>query len=51
MIGMIASSDSFNDLSKELALVSFGAFMLISLIVLIILTEGEALTGTRFYRF
>lgn len=48
MIGMIASSDSFNDLSKELALVSFGAFMLISLIVLIILTEGEALTGLDF---
>jgi hypothetical protein len=45
MIGMINVSDSLKDLSKEMAVVSFGSFILISIIVLIILSEGEALEG------
>lgn len=45
MVGMISATDSFKDLSKEMAWVSFGAFILVSIIVLIILTEGEALSG------
>ena len=45
MVGIIAVTDSFKGLSKEMAWVSFGAFILVSNIVLIILTEGEALSG------
>ncbi|MCF7932018.1 MAG: hypothetical protein K9K93_02505 [Acholeplasmataceae bacterium] len=45
MIGMINVSDSLKDLSKEMAVVSFGSFILISIIVLIVLSEGEALEG------
>lgn len=45
MVGMISVTDSLKDLSKEMAWVSFGAFILVSIIVLIILSEGEALSG------
>ena len=45
MVGIIQSSDSIKKLSKEMAFVSFGAFILISLIVLIIISEGDALSG------
>jgi hypothetical protein len=48
MVGIIASTDSFKGLSKEMAWVSFGAFFLVSIIVLIILSEGEALSGMDF---
>ena len=48
MIGMIAASDNQKDLSKEMSLVMFGAFVLISIIVLIIISEGEALSGMDF---
>lgn len=45
MIGMIASSNDLRNLAKEMALVSFGAFVLVSIIVLLVITEGEALEG------
>jgi hypothetical protein len=45
MVGIIQVTDSFKDLSKEMAWISFGAFVLISIIVLIIFSEGEALSG------
>ncbi len=45
MIGMVSTPESFKDLSKEMAWISFGAFILISIIVLIIISEGEALSG------
>ena len=45
MVGMISVTDSLKDLSKEMAWVSFGAFILVSIIVLIIISEGEALSG------
>ncbi|RJP57561.1 MAG: hypothetical protein C4543_09695 [Ignavibacteriales bacterium] len=45
MVGMISVTDSLKDLSKEMAWVSLGAFLLISIIVLIVLSEGEALSG------
>ncbi|MBU1142376.1 MAG: hypothetical protein KKH92_01890 [Firmicutes bacterium] len=45
MIAMIQGTPSLKDLSKEMALVSFGSFILISIIVLIILSEGEVLGG------
>jgi hypothetical protein len=45
MIGIVSSPESFKEISKEMAWISFGAFILISIIVLIILSEGEALSG------
>lgn len=45
MVGMISVTDSLKSLTKEMAWVSLGAFILISIIVLIILSEGEALSG------
>ncbi len=45
MVGMISVTDSLKDLTKEMAWVSLGAFILISIIVLIILSEGEASSG------
>jgi hypothetical protein len=45
MIGMVSTPESFKDLSKVIAWISFGAFILISIIVLIIISEGEALSG------
>jgi hypothetical protein len=45
MIGIVSSPESFKDVSKEMAWISFGAFILVSIIVLIILSEGEALSG------
>lgn len=45
MVGIIAVTDSFKEFSREMAWVSFGAFILVSIIVLIILTKGEALSG------
>ena len=45
MIGVATATESFKDISREMAWVSFGAFILVSIIVLIVLTEGEALTG------
>ena len=45
MIAMIQGTPSLKDLSKEMAVVSFGSFVLISIIVLIILSEGEVLGG------
>ena len=45
MIGIVQLNASFSELTKEVAWISFGAFILISIIVLIILSEGEALTG------
>jgi hypothetical protein len=45
MIGIVSTPDSFKELSKEMAWVSFGAFILISIIVLIVLSEGEVLSG------
>lgn len=43
LIGILAMSESLKDLSKEMSYISFGAFVLISIIVLIIITEGEGL--------
>lgn len=45
MVGMISVTDSLKDLSKEMTWISFGAFILVSIIVLIIISEGEALSG------
>lgn len=45
MVAIIATTDSFKNFSQEMAWVSFGAFVVVSIIVLIILTEGEALSG------
>jgi hypothetical protein len=45
VIGIVSSPESFKDISKEMAWISFGAFILVSIIVLIILSEGEALSG------
>ena len=45
MIGMIAASEDLRELSKMMALISFGAFILVSIIVLFIITEGEAIEG------
>lgn len=45
MIGIVSVTASFKDISKEMAWISFGAFILISIIVLIIISEGEALSG------
>jgi hypothetical protein len=45
MIGIVSSPESFKDIAKEMAWISFGAFILISIIVLIIISEGEALSG------
>jgi len=45
MIGVVSSPESFKDISKEMAWISFGAYLLVSIIVLIIISEGEALTG------
>jgi hypothetical protein len=48
MVAMIAATDSIKDLSREMAIVSFGSFVLVSIIVLIIFTEGEILSGVDF---
>jgi hypothetical protein len=45
MIGIVSSPESFKEIAKEMAWISFGAFILISIIVLIIISEGEALSG------
>lgn len=45
MVGMISVTESLKDLSREMAWISFGAFIFISIIVLIIISEGEALSG------
>ncbi|MDO9629403.1 MAG: hypothetical protein Q7I99_05820 [Acholeplasmataceae bacterium] len=45
MVAMIGATNSLKDLNKEMAQVSFGSFILVSIIVLIILSEGEALNG------
>lgn len=45
MVGIISSINSAKDLSQEMAFISFGAFILISIIVIIIISEGEALNG------
>jgi hypothetical protein len=45
MIGIVSSPESFKDIAKEMAWISFGAFILVSIIVLIIISEGEALSG------
>ncbi len=43
LIGILAMSESIKDLSKEMSFISFGAFILVSIIVLIVISEGEAL--------
>lgn len=43
MFGMIAQSEHMRHLTKEMSVASFGAFILVSIIVLIIITEGEAI--------
>lgn len=43
MFGMIAQNDYMRHLAKEMSVASFGAFILVSIIVLIIITEGEAI--------
>ncbi len=48
MIAMIAASEDMKNLNRELSLVLFGAFILVTLVVLIIITEGEALSGGDF---
>ena len=48
MVAMIAVTESIEDLSKEMAIVSFGSFLLVSIVVLIIFTEGEILSGVDF---
>jgi hypothetical protein len=45
MVGIVTTPETFKDFSKEIAKISFGAFILVSIIVLIILSEGEALSG------
>ncbi len=45
MIGVLAISESMEDLSREMSFVSFGSYILVSIIVLIVITEGEALSG------
>lgn len=45
MIGIVSTPESFKEISKEMAWISFGAFILVSIIVLIILSEGEVLSG------
>lgn len=45
MVGMISVTESLKDLSREMAWISFGAFIFVSIIVLIIISEGEALSG------
>lgn len=46
MIAMISASNDIRDLSKEISLAMFGAFILVSIIVLIIITEGEVIGET-----
>ena len=46
-VAMIKSTDSIHDLAEEMALVSLGSFVLVSIIVLIIFTEGEVLSSTE----
>jgi hypothetical protein len=48
MFGMIAQSSDMEDLAKEMSIASFGAFIVVSIIVLIIITEGEAIQGVEF---
>ena len=45
MIGMIIANHIVKDLNREMSIISFGAFIIISIIVLIIVSEGEALGG------
>ena len=45
MVGIIINSQNINDLTREMSIISFGAFIFISIIVLIIISEGEALGG------
>lgn len=45
MVGMISASHQLKDLAKEMSLTSFGAFIILSIIVLLIVSEGEALEG------
>ena len=45
MVGMIISSNSLDDLTREMSIISFSAFLLISIVVLIVISEGEALEG------
>ena len=43
LIAIMSQSEDKEDLMREMSIVSFGSFMLVSFIVLVILTEGEAL--------
>lgn len=45
MVSVIKDLDDKKDTLRELAIISFGSFILVSLVVLIILSEGEALQG------
>ncbi len=45
MVSVVEAVDDDKDVFKELAKISAGAFVLVSIIVLVILTEGEALQG------
>lgn len=45
MIAMVSESADIKELSRIMSLISFGSFILISIIVLFIITEGEALDG------
>ena len=44
IVTIIRSTDSLDDVARELAVASIGAFILISIIVFIILSEGESLS-------
>ena len=45
MICVVTASEDIKDLLREMSLSMFGSFILISIIVIIILSEGEALEG------
>lgn len=45
LIAIMSKNESSVDLMKEMSIVSFGAFFTISFIVLVIISEGEALEG------
>ena len=45
MLAIIADSPDKDAVNKEMSLVSFGAFILVSIIVLVFITEGEVLSN------
>jgi hypothetical protein len=43
LIAIMSKNESRKDLMREMSIVSFGAFFIVSFIVLVILSEGDAL--------